>query len=103
MCFFTREKKPKKNWADIISASCIIFGVDIAIHKLRSYISNCSSVNIPNNHTILVYRGDWVAQTVQLQVSTRQDALVLKYLRIQNILNSTSTTQLDIRSTGTQS
>ena len=45
----TLEALQKK--ADTISASIIIFGVDIAIHKLRSYIANWSSVNKPNNPT----------------------------------------------------
>ena len=56
--------------------------------------SHWSSVNISNNPQLLVHRGDWVAQTVKLHVSTRQDALALKYLGIQNILINTSTTQL---------
>ena len=58
----TLESLHKK--ADIISAFCIIFEVDIAIHKLRSYIVNWSSVSIPSNPTLLVHRGDWLAQTV---------------------------------------
>ena len=60
----TLEALQKK--ADTISAFCIIFGVDIAIHKQGSDIAEWSSVEIPRKHTKLVYRGDWVAQTVQL-------------------------------------
>ena len=78
----TLEALQKK--ADIISALCIIFIVDITKHKPRSYIANWSSVNLP------------------LQVPTRHDVLALKYLGIQNILYNTSTTQLDILSTDTQ-
>ena len=50
---------------------------------------------MPIMPTLLVHKGEWVAQTIQLQVSTRQDALALKYLRIQNMLNKKSSTQLD--------
>ena len=57
--------------AEITSAFCIIFCVDIAIHKLRSYIANWSSVKIQTNLTLLVHIGDWVAQTVELQVKNK--------------------------------
>ena len=54
--------------ADIISAFCITFGVDIAIQKLRSYVASWSSVNIPTNPTLIVHRGDWLPHPVQLQL-----------------------------------
>ena len=38
--------------ADIISVFYIIFGVDIAMHKLMSYLANLSSANIPNIPTL---------------------------------------------------
>ena len=92
----TLELLQKK--ADIISAFCIIFGVDIAIKKLRSYVANWAATDITINPTLLVHIGDWVAQAVQPQISTRKEALALKYLGIHNILNNTSTTQLNIMS-----
>ena len=64
-------------------------------------MANWSSVNIPYNPTRLVPSGDWIPQTVQLQVSTRHAALALKYLGIHNILNNTSTAQLYILSRNT--
>ena len=74
---------------EIILALCLIFGVDKAIHNLRSYITGWSSVSIPSNSTLLVHRGDWEEQTVKLQVSTRQDALSLEIPGDPNILNNT--------------
>ena len=50
---------------NVISAFYIIFGVDVTIHKLRSYVANWSSTIIENNPTLLVHRGDWVAHAVQ--------------------------------------
>ena len=88
--------------ADIIAEFCVIFGVDIAIQKHRSYVANWSSTSIPANPTLLVCRGDWIPHPVQLQISAREAALALKYLRIHNILNNTSTTQLDILIRDTQ-
>ena len=85
-----------QNKADIISAFCIIFGVDIAIKKLRSYVANWSATYITTNPTLQVHSGDWVAQAVQLQISIEMETLALKYLGIHNILNNTSTTQLNI-------
>ena len=79
--------------ADIISVYCIIFEVGVA---------NWSSVELPIKPTLLIHRGGWVAQTIQLQVSTRQVSLALKYLGIQNILNNTSLTQEEILSKQTQ-
>ena len=49
----TREVLQKK--ADIISAYCTIFGVDITIHNLRSCIANMPSVNTPNNPILLIH------------------------------------------------
>ena len=43
--------------ADIISAFCIIFGIDIAIQKLRSYMASWSSIIVPTNPTLQVNRG----------------------------------------------
>ena len=43
--------------ADIISVFCIIFGVDIAKQKLRSYMVNWSSVDITTNPTLIVLTG----------------------------------------------
>ena len=54
--------------ADIISAFCIIFGVDITIQRLRSYLANWSSVSIPINQTLLVHRGDWTAHPVSIRL-----------------------------------
>ena len=71
----TLEALQKK--ADTMSAFCIIFGVDIAVYNLRSYIANWSSVNIPDNPTLLVHRGGWVALTVQLQVSASRTQKLL--------------------------
>ena len=38
--------------AGIISAFCIIFGVDISIYKLNLYIANWSLVNILSKPTL---------------------------------------------------
>ena len=57
---------------------------------------------IPTNPILLVQRGDWVAQTIQLQASTRQEAVTLKYLSIQTTLNNTSSPKLDKLSEDTQ-
>ena len=54
---------------NIISAFCIIFGVDIAIKKLRSYEANWSATDITTNPTLQVHSGHWVAK----------EALALKY------------------------
>ena len=97
-----RYLKPYKGKKDIITAFCIIFGVDIAI--LKPNVANWSSISIPNdkptnqptNSALQVLRVEWVAQAVQLQVSTRLEALTLKYLDIHYILNNKSSTQQDI-------
>ena len=88
--------------ADIISAFCIIFGLDIALKKLRSYVANWSATDITINRTLQVHSGDCIAQAVQLQISTKEEVLALKNLGIHHILNNTSTTQLNILSTYTQ-
>ena len=88
--------------ADIISAFCIIFKVDIAIQKLRAYVANWSSVDIITNPTLIVHKRDRLPHPMQLQVLTQQAALALKYLVIHNVLNNTSTTQPDILSRDTQ-
>ena len=75
-----------------------MFGVDVAVKKLRSYVTNWSATDITTNPTLQVHSGDWVAQAVQLQISTKEEAVALKYIGIHNILNNTSTTQLNILS-----
>ena len=76
--------------------------MDTAIKKIGSYVANWTAKDITINPTLLVNSGDWVANTVQRQISTRDEALALKYLGIHNILNNTSTTQLNRLSTDTQ-
>ena len=64
--------------ADIILAFFIIFGLDIAIKKPRSYVANWSTTNILINPTLQLHNGHWIANTAQFQVSTKEAAQALK-------------------------
>ena len=65
-------------------------------------MADWSAGDITINSTLQVHSGYWVARVVHLQISKKEESLALKYLGINNILNNTSTTQLNILSTDTR-
>ena len=65
-------------------------------------MGNWLAIDITINPILQGHNGDLMAHAVQLQISTKEEALAQKYLGIHNILNNTSTTQLKILSTDTQ-
>ena len=88
--------------ADIVSAFCIIFGVDIAVTKLRSYVCQWSPQPLPDNLSIIIHTGKWTPHAVPLQLSTAALPLDVKYLGIPYTLDNSSATLLKMLSTDIQ-
>ena len=51
-----------------MKAFCVIFGADIAIHKLGICIGKYSTVS-------KYIKGDWIEHTVHLEISTRLETI----------------------------
>ena len=64
--------------ASIVSAFAIIFGLDIAKTKLRSFIHNYHAIKSPPS-SILIYTSGWVAHSVPIATTGSLKSLRMVY------------------------
>jgi hypothetical protein len=70
--------------ADLVSAFCIIFGIDIAVTKLRAFLLDFSCTNPnPESLNIVIHKFDW--QPVRVPVITNG---IIKYLGVEHEIST---------------